>query len=202
MNKKEEFKIPLTEDLMREHGLLNRVLLIYEELIKRVDDTDFPVATLNGAVSIIKNFIEDYHERLEEDYLFPLFEKNKKELRLVKTLKNQHIKGRELTAKLKGILIANKSLTTKDKKTIKTLLQKFIIMYRPHEAREDTVLFPQIRSLMSEQEFKELSEKFEDLEHELFGEHGFETMLEKIARMEKDLGIYQLEQFTPEVDQQ
>ena len=128
MNKKEEFKIPLTEDLMREHGLLNRVLLIYEELIKRVDDTDFPVATLNGAVSIIKNFIEDYHERLEEDYLFPLFEKNKKELRLVKTLKNQHIKGRELTAKLKGILIANKSLTTKDKKTIKTLLQKFIIM--------------------------------------------------------------------------
>jgi hypothetical protein len=28
--KKEEFEIPLTEDLMKEHGVLDRVLLIYE----------------------------------------------------------------------------------------------------------------------------------------------------------------------------
>ena len=26
---KENFEIPLTEDLMREHGILNRILLIY-----------------------------------------------------------------------------------------------------------------------------------------------------------------------------
>lgn len=25
----EEFDVPLTEDLMREHGILNRILLIY-----------------------------------------------------------------------------------------------------------------------------------------------------------------------------
>ena len=30
-----EEEIPPTEDLMREHGVLNRILLIYEEIIKR-----------------------------------------------------------------------------------------------------------------------------------------------------------------------
>ena len=80
-NKKEEAEIPLTEDLMREHGLLNRVLLVYEEIIRRIDaDENFSLSTLNNAVSIIKSFIEDYHEKLEEDYLFPLFEKHRKEI--------------------------------------------------------------------------------------------------------------------------
>lgn len=199
--KKEEFEIPLTEDLMREHGILNRVLLIYEEIIKRIDNnTDFPITTLNAAVNIIKSFIEDYHEKMEEDYIFPLFEKKKKEVRLVKTLKNQHIKGREITTKLIKILTSNKPLTSKDKKIVKSLLQKFITMYRPHEAREDTVLFPQVRSLISEKEFKELGEKFDDLEHNLFGDNGFEDMVKNVAALEKDLGIYQLEQFTPEIN--
>lgn len=197
--KKEELEIPFTEDLMREHGILNRILLIYEEIIKRIDNnTDFSIVSLNMAIHIIKTFIEDYHEKLEEDYIFPLFEKNKKEIRLVKTLKNQHIKGREITSKLRTTLAANQSLTLKDKKIIKSLLKKFITMYRPHEAREDTVLFPQVRSFMSEKEFKELSEKFEDSEHELFGENGFEDIVNKVADIEKNLGIYQLEQFTPQ----
>lgn len=193
-----EFEIPLTEDLMREHGVLNRILLIYEEIIKRIDTTtDFPLSALSKTVTIIQSFIEDYHEKLEENYVFPLFEKQNKEIRLVKTLRKQHRKGRAITAQLKEIITAKKSLSLNDKKKIKNLLQKFIIMYRPHEAREETVLFPQVRSLISEQEFEKLGEKFEDLEHKLFGEYGFESMVEAVAILEKELGIYSLEQFTP-----
>lgn len=196
--KKQKFEIPLTEDLMREHGILNRVLLIYEEIIKRINNnTDFSISSLAQAINIIKSFIEDYHEKLEEDHLFPLFEQHKIEVRLVQTLKNQHIKGREITSKLNDIVTHCKSLGPNDKKMIKSLLQKFITMYRPHEAREDTVLFPQVRSLISEKEFKKLGEKFEALEHTLFGEHGFETMVKKVENIEKELGIYKLEQFTP-----
>lgn len=195
--KKEEFEIPLTEDLMREHGVLNRVLLIYEEIIKRIENNiDFQIDTLINTANIIKSFIEDYHEKLEETYLFPIFEKQKKEVRLIKTLRNQHNKGREITAQLQKLSSKNK-LDKSTKKSIKNALQKFIRMYRPHEAREDTILFPQVRSLISETEFKELGEKFEDLEHKLFGEKGFETMVKKVERIEKELEIYNLEQFTP-----
>lgn len=195
-NKKEEFEIPLTEDLMREHGLLNRVLLIYEEIARRIDNAiEFPLHTLTDSVGIIKSFVEDYHEKMEEDYLFPLFIKHNKEVKLVKTLKTQHEKGREITAQLQKL--TKVALTSKSKKSIKSLTCKFIKMYRPHEAREDTVLFPLVRSLLSEKEFKDLSEKMDDLEHKLFGIHGFEKMLSKVANLEKELGIYKLEEFTP-----
>lgn len=201
-NKKEEFEIPLTEDLMREHGMLNRVLLIYEEIIRRIDaKIEFNVANLRDAVQIIKSFIEEYHEKMEEEYIFPLFEKHKKEIRLVRTLKKQHNKGREITAQVQRLLTDENCLSrAQNKKYIKNLLQKFITMYRPHEAREDTILFPQVRSLISEQRFKELSDILDDLEHTLFGPEGFEKMLQQVERIEKELGIYQLDQFTPQLE--
>jgi hypothetical protein len=45
-SEKEEFAIPPTEDLMKEHGILSRVLLIYEEIIKRIDNNNFKLLRL------------------------------------------------------------------------------------------------------------------------------------------------------------
>ena len=70
-------------------------------------------------------------------------------------------------------------------------------MYAPHEAREDTVLFPAIREVVSKKEYEALGEEFEKREHELFGEKGFEGMVERVADIEKQLGILELSQFTP-----
>lgn len=190
-------EIPLTEDLMQDHGVLNRVLLIYDEIIMRIDNKcDFPIATLCDAIVIIKSFIEDFHEKVEEYYVFPLF-KNKKDKKLIKTLQQQHDKGREITKQLQQLITRPNIKDVKNKKRIKVLLQKFVRMYRPHEAREDTVLFPQVRSVISEQEFKNLSEKSEYLEHQLFGKEGFRSVLTKVERIEQELGIYYLEKFTP-----
>lgn len=195
----DEDDIPLTEDLMREHGILNRVLLMYEEVIRRIDaGKPFSLDTLGQAVNIIKTFIEEYHEKIEEDYLFTLFEKQKKEVRLVTTLKLQHTRGKEITNKIRAILAGKTELDQRQKRTIRNLLQQFITMYRPHEARENTVLFPLVRSLMSDEEFKAMGEKFDKLEHQLFGEQGFESIVQKVVTLEKELGIYHLEQFTPE----
>ena len=72
-------------------------------------------------------------------------------------------------------------------------------MYRPHEAREDTVLFPALHSIVSRNEYDSLGEQFEDEEHKRFGEEGFEKMVDKVAGIEKELGIYDLAQFTPRI---
>lgn len=72
-------------------------------------------------------------------------------------------------------------------------------MYRPHESREDTILFPAFRKIVSRSEYDSLGEEFEKNEHRLFGSDGFETMVNKVAPIEKQLGIYELSQFTPNV---
>ncbi len=73
-----EDDVPVTppEDLMREHGVLKRVLLIYREGIRRVEAGDeLPVQALNAGAAIIRSFIEDYHEQLEEKHVFPKLER-------------------------------------------------------------------------------------------------------------------------------
>src|SRR5207245_10876191 len=63
-----------TEDLMREHGLLKRILLIYDEVDARIaQQKEFPPDAVTNSAKIIRSFIEQYHEKLEKDYLFPRF---------------------------------------------------------------------------------------------------------------------------------
>ena len=76
-------------------------------------------------------------------------------------------------------------------------LRLFIRMFNPHEAREDTVLFPAFRGIVSANEYGALGEEFEKTEHELFGKDGFEEIVGRVAAMEKSLGIFDLSQFTP-----
>ena len=66
-------------------------------------------------------------------------------------------------------------------------------------AREDAILFPALHELMTEKEFDEMGDKFEDRERELFGAKGFEGVVDQIAAIEKSLGIYDLNSFTPAV---
>lgn len=40
-------------------------------------------------------------------------------------------------------------------------------------------------------------EDFEKKEHELFGDDGFEKMVDRVAQLERAVGIYDLNQFTP-----
>ena len=42
----------------------------------------------------MREFVEDYHEKLEEDFLFPEFEKRNELVPLVKVLREQHAAGR------------------------------------------------------------------------------------------------------------
>src|SRR5512138_1811149 len=99
-NEKEP-EISPTEDLMREHGLLNRVLLVYEECARRIEAGEDPKG-LPEAAKIIRDFIEAYHEQLEEQQLFPRFRKANRLTDLVGILQAQHAAGRKITAQLLG----------------------------------------------------------------------------------------------------
>jgi hemerythrin-like domain-containing protein len=186
------------EDLMREHGVLNRILLIYVECLGRLPrQNPFEPAPLVGAAKIIRTFIEGYHEKLEEDHLFPRFEKAGKLVDLVKVLREQHQVGRRLTDDILRLATPAARNDAEGSKGLARSLVEFVRMYRPHAAREDTVLFPAIRSLMTAKEFDEMGDRFEDREHQLFGEHGFEDIVAQVAGFEKTLGIYDLGEFTP-----
>ena len=195
-----EEEISPAEDLMREHGLLNRILLIYDTCRLHLSNNEkFDLAALYNSAQIIRTFVEDYHEKLEENYLFPRFEKANQLTNLVSTLRAQHIAGRNITNRIIEFGKMKSLAGSYETQQLVQLLDSFNKMYRPHEAREDTVLFPAIRKIISRNEYFALGEDFEKKEHQLFGEEGFETMVERVANIEKQIGIYDLAQFTPEL---
>jgi hemerythrin-like domain-containing protein len=188
------------EDLMREHGLLNRVLLIYDESARRLEGREeLKPEALGKAAGIIRHFIEDYHEKLEEEHLFPRFEKAGKLTDLVATLRAQHQAGRALTEQITSLATLATLRTPGDRKKLAGALRAFNRMYRPHESREDTVLFPAFHQIVTPKEYDALGDQFEEREHQLFGEEGFEKNVDEVAGIEKELGIYELAQFTPKV---
>jgi hemerythrin-like domain-containing protein len=197
-DKKDEGISP-AEDLMREHGLLNRLLLIYDEHLRMLAaKRSFDGSVLVGAADVIRHFVEEYHEKLEEDFLFPRFRKAGKLVGLVETLQTQHKAGRELTAKIRELAAtATLKYVSSDSEKLADTLRAFLRMYRPHEAREDTVLFPAFRKIVSPHEYDALGDDFEKKEDELFGEEGFFKVVDQVAQLEKRLGIYELAQFTP-----
>jgi len=186
------------EDLMREHGVLDRVMLIYEECGRRIEaHRPFPVETLASAADIVRRFIEQYHEKLEEDHLFPRFEKANKLTGLVATLRRQHQAGHGLTATILKLAAPGGPAADADRQKLVETMRLFNRMYRPHAAREDTVLFPALRSVVPPTEVEAMGDAFEDQEHQLFGKAGFEGVVVQVAKLEETLGIEALDQFTP-----
>jgi hemerythrin-like domain-containing protein len=195
--KKEEGEedVSTNEDLMREHGVLNRVLLIYDEGMRRIQANEkFDGTVLVKAAGLIKSFIEDYHEKLEEDHIFPRFEQSGNKLtELTVNLRAQHAVGRILTEKIAA------TAKSGDTQALYQAMAMFNHMYRPHEAREDTVLFPALHSVVSKHEYDAMGEEFERIERKTFGGDGFDMAVDQVTALEKQFDIYDISKFTPDV---
>ena len=192
------------EDLMREHGVLRRILLIYEECLRRlrVKAETNSRRRPAGSVDLVRKFVEDYHEKLEETFLFPEFEKRGEIAAVGEGIARAAHGGPRVDDHLPDLLVAiwpDPSLLRWPEKQRKATwsCEAFIRMYRPHAAREDTVLFPALRKILSAKQLDELGDKFEAEEDRRFGAGGFEKIVQQVAAIEKTLGIYDLGQFTP-----
>jgi hemerythrin-like domain-containing protein len=190
-----EEEVTPAEDLMREHGVLRRIMYLYDDAALRFDaQREVPLDALGAAAAIIRRVIEEYHEKLEEDLLFPRFEKATKLAELTAILRRQHVAGRTLTAQI--IAQAKAPLADADRAKLALALRSFNHMYRPHAAREDTVLFPAIRELVGAKTYAAMGEEFEDKEKAVLGDHGFERAVEDVARLEQAFGLDDLAQLT------
>ena len=115
-------------------------------------------------------------------------------LELCDVLFQQHQAGRRLTDTILK-LAPQIAKPGADRQPLVDTMRRFIAMYRP--AREDTVLFPKLRSVVSADVFDAMADDFERDERCKFGEDGFEMMVDRVARLERALGIYDLAKFTP-----
>ena len=190
-------EVGAVEDLMREHGVLRRIILAYRESAVRLRaGKPVPDRPLADATRRFQKFGEDYHEKkLEEAYIFPAVRKaGGPAAAMVDTLLAQHQRGREITGYV--LSMTKRGISAGDVTALSSALDSFELMYANHTAREDTLIFPAWKSALSDSEIDELGDKFEDIEKQEFGTDGFDYAVKTIDHVEQELGLSDLAQFT------
>ena len=197
--KADEPEVTATEDLMREHGVIRRALLVYIELVPKLRQNAGAIdaAALQRTAKLFRTFAEDYHERmLEEQHIFPTVRKMGSQLsRYTEILIEQHNRGREITEYVLAVTNGSK-LSTGHAEPLARAFEGLVRMYENHAAREDTIIFPAWKKNFSNKQLDELSDQFEDIEHRMFGKDGFEDAEKTISAIESTLGFADLAHFT------
>jgi len=193
-------EVEAVEDLMREHGILRRALLVYGEAALRIrkNAADVSPEALKKTATLFRSFGEDYHEkRLEEAFLFPRIKEKAagtEAANYVDILIEQHNRGREITDYILSVTSGPK--IGADAAKFADLLTGFVRMYEHHAAREDTIIFPAWKDAVTPDEYDDLSDIFEDIEYEQFGEDGFENAARQMSDIEASLNLSDIGQFT------
>ena len=194
-----EAEVTAVEDLMREHGILRRALFVYSETAAKLRSSPASVApdALQKTARLFRDFGEDYHEKkLEETYVFPAVKRvGGGASGYADILIAQHERGRQITDHVLSVT-RQTSLGGGNAEQLAKALDAMVRMYRAHAAREDTVVFPAWKKTLTAEQIYEMSEKFEEIEHQLFGDDGFEDVLRQIAAIEEELRLADLAQFT------
>ena len=192
-------EVTAAEDLMREHGIIRRALLVYRESANRLrqDPGSVPPDTLEKAANLVRVFGEDYHEKkIEEVFVFPIVKKSPGAPALyVDVLLRQHERGREITDYVLSLTREDR-IPSNSLEPLARALDSFVRMYEHHAAIEDTVIFPVWKTAVGEAELESLAAKFEEIEAEDFGGDGFDSALKRMEEIETSLGLSNLEMFT------
>jgi hemerythrin-like domain-containing protein len=192
-------EVTATEDLMREHGVLRRALLVYSASAVKLRGNASAVApdALQKTAKLFKAFGEEYHEKkLEEAFIFPAVKKAGGEAATYPdVLVVQHNRGSEITDYIISVTQGPK-LGASNAEQVAKALEAFVLMYRNHAAREDTIIFPAWKQTMTAKQLDEIGDKFEDIEKEQFGQDGFEDAVKQISAIEGSLGLADIAQFT------
>ena len=196
--KGKEQEVGPVEDVMREHGVLRRCMIVYSEAATRLRDGDrIDPQAIQRTAELFRRFGEGYHEmQLDELHIFPQVKQAGGPLAgLVDVLTNQHERGREITAYILQV-VSKGEIGTGETQPLMQAFEGFVRMYRAHAAREDTVVFPAWKHALSESQLREMAERFENIERQTFGHDGFEDAVQQITQIEEALGLADLARFT------
>jgi len=188
----------LAETLMQQHAVADRLLLIYDaSATPESASAQASTKALASAAQMLRQNVDDLHVKLEEEHIFPLFQKSGQMSDLVNTLREQHATARRLTD---DILRATEGGGAgAGSETLKRDIQAYTRMLNAHTAYEETLLYPQIRTVVPASEYDQLEKNICDMARQKLGPQGFSGLVAKIAELEKSAGITGLAQFTARV---
>lgn len=175
-----------TEILQEEHKEIRRMLRILGKVSQKLKDGEkVERDVLEKILEFIKVFADKCHHGKEEDLLFPAMEMAgiPREGGPIGVMLFEHNVGREAVKGIKDAMEEFYNGKENARKKIVENAEKYIELLDSHIFKEDNILYPMADMHLSEEEQKELLEKFEEVEKNIIGEgkhHSFIELLENL----------------------
>jgi hemerythrin-like domain-containing protein len=187
------------EVLTRDHGLMRRILFIYKEIICLCPATqDLPTDLIRQAAKAYQKLADDFHQKLEDEFLFPPMVKACDHAELIEVLWQQHTVDHHFTTRLLSLTSAAIFKDDSNRNETRNTICNLARMMEHHMAWEESDLFPAYFCLVSAKDYRDLSEIVARRQEQIFGCEGINALIAEIVELENILGIHHLECFTPE----
>jgi len=156
--------------LEEEHHFIQKVVGAMAVLAETLEaGKEVEAKTLDEIVEFMRTFADKCHHRKEEAHLFTLLEKKGVPMRgcPLGILIAEHQKGRELVKQLAEATDSYANGNASAREALLKSLHGLTELYPNHIWKEEYLAFPMAEKILSSEEQRELSDKFESVEKEI-----------------------------------
>jgi len=145
------------QELIDEHRIIEKVLTALSSAAVR----EVPLEFYEQAVDFITNFADKCHHGKEEERLFPILEEKgiPREGGPIGCMCDDHESGRNHVQRMREFIAIG------DHVGLRRESLNYVALLRNHISKEDNVLFPIGRNLLSEEDLEQLRTKFDEVEN-------------------------------------
>jgi hemerythrin-like domain-containing protein len=179
-----------TDVLKSEHRVIERVLVVFEQGVKRYEEGEsLELRFFKDVVAFFRGFADGCHHQKEEQVLFTAMVEHGVPAQNgpVGAMLHEHEIGRHF---LREIDRAIDRLQDGDKSATKELLENgrgYINLLKQHIFKEDQILFPMADRVIPTAEHLQVLNRFDTIEHEEVGEGLHEKYLDLAQDLESEL---------------
>ena len=169
--------------LMIEHRLIERMITLIENKIKRIETTNqVDPLFIDTVVDFIKIYADRTHHGKEEDILFKKLankQMSDQDRRIMDELIDEHVLGRKTT---KELVEANVQYRIGEKSALAVIvskLKRLVDFYPKHIEKEDKVFFPAYMQYFSDEEDQLMLKEFYEFDRVMIHEK-YKLVLQKL----------------------
>jgi hemerythrin-like domain-containing protein len=179
-----------TDILMSEHRVIERVITTLETAAHRLENgQDVRPGFFVDAADFNKGFGDGCHHKKEENVLFKALVKNgmSEKQGPVAVMLYEHTLGRQYTAGMRDAALKLQEGDASAKGKVIHNALGYAGLLRQHIQKEDNMLFPMAAKIIPEMYQAQVTEAFEQVEHEETGEGVHEKYLALAEALEKEM---------------
>jgi len=157
------------ETLEEEHKLILQMLKALSALHARIEKGKIDSDTLISVVDFFRTYADKFHHAKEEAQLFPMLEKRgvKPKGCPIGVLHTEHEQGRVLITALNDAIMRSRNGDATANTAIGSYIKNVIDFYTDHIWKEDYLLFPMSKKVLTQSDQDELQQGFAKVDREM-----------------------------------